>query len=265
MKKLLFIALLSIVPALNYASQSELSKEISSGEISPTNNKLFKRTNNNLNTLIDETNFWSKQMEEHALFLYLGLTDVHLKNQAHKLHKKIVKFRRHFKHNKTLPEINAILPLLKQERNLQVAAINKSKKQWIGWLYPSLIKHMTLELDYFVDKLNGVIYSPEKETEFWEKEASDRIGTIAHLLDPSEKALVKEANQISEQYFDVPKEHKEAFLESALTAIQQVNTYSKKLDAKKANVESIISDTLANHEAREGKRGEAILSALKAG
>lgn len=264
MKNLLIFILLSSVLSTNiFAVESDLKKEIESENLKPTNNKLFKRVNNNINVLIEETDFWAKQMEEHALFLYLGLTDNYLKNKAKKLHTKLENFRKNFKHNQTVYEINKILPLLKQERNLQLKAIELSKSQWIGWLYPSLLKHMTMELDYYVDKLNGIIFTPETETEFWKKEASDRIGTIAHLLDPSEKTLVTEAEQIAEKYFDVPKEQKDKFLESTLTAIKQVNSYSAKLDANKGNIESIISNTLAEHEAREGMRGETILSNLK--
>lgn len=81
-------------------------------------------------------------------------------------------------------------------------------------------------------------------------------------MTPSEKALVKEAEKI-EQYFDIRSTENEAFLQSALKAIEKVNEFGKKYDNNKRSIKSIINDLLAAHELREGKRGENILASLK--
>ena len=57
---------------------------------SPVNKNAFKES---------DLVFWSRQLSEHILFLFLGLEDCTLKNKANKLHKKWEKFRLTFPKN----------------------------------------------------------------------------------------------------------------------------------------------------------------------
>lgn len=264
MKKIIIASFLIILSGAGYTLKSNLQKQpLLEIEPQPTNPKLFRKIKLHLEEANEHIDFWSKQMAEHALFIYLGLTNSELKKQAHDLYLRLDSFSLKFKKIRILNLMNKILPILEEERNFQIILINKQKAgEWIGWLYPSLIKHMTMELDYFVNKLNGVQYSQEDEIDFWQKEANDRIEVITHLLDPSQKKLIAEANQIIDKYFNVPHHQKEEFKKSALEAIKQVNKFSKEHDINKVNIESLINKTLADHEMREGKKGEKILSKL---
>lgn len=222
---------------------------------------LFDKVNADLSVAQDETKFWAKQMEEHALFMSLGFEDKALKEEALKLNKEFIDFEQKFLIDNSAKVIETILPLLKKERELHNKALAAMKVKWIGWLYPSLLKHMRMELDYFVNKLNGVKYSHQEEEKFWSDEAKQKLEAMSHLFDPSEKALVKKADDIISRYFDVSKD-KNNFIKSALGSVKAVNKFSTEYEANEFNIESIINHTLLKHEMREGERGQKILESF---
>lgn len=133
--------------------------------------------------LQDDIAFWT-------LFMALGFNDTALKESAENLYIKLQKFEDEFKAAPTSFSIKELLGLLDQEKALQKKAIAlMANGQWGGWLYPSLLKHMTMELEYFSDKLKGVPFDVKKEIDFWTKEAKDKIGVMAHLFDPVGKSF----------------------------------------------------------------------------
>lgn len=274
MKKLLFSSLLAVpmlidcinapYSNLNYQpTQTNFSQKYKY-KVLPTNPDLFKQIKAEYNIAKEIIDFWSLQVQEHALFLYLGLVDQKLKDKANEIHKELKNFRNEWLQNPGSNLANNILPLLRKERDFQIEVLDKLKSgKWLGWLYPTLIKHMTMELDYFVDKLNNIPYTKAKEATFWKTEAQERLGATAHLLDPTEKKLVSKANNIIKKYFNISTTNKEEFIESVLKAVKQANIFMKNVEVNSKNILSIISKKLADHELREGALGAKILEDIQ--
>ncbi len=232
------------------------SKELSSPE-------RFKRIKASPEVALDETKFWAHQLSEHALFLHLGLEDPQLKRQALDHYKKFEAF------NKSLSDktINQVLPLVKGLRAYQMNVINTLKSgKWIGWIFPSWAKHITGELDYFVDKLNNVPYSAEREVKFWDKVNSDHAALEAHLLDPKERDLSIQADAASQKIARIAADSEEAqFIKLSLMASKELDAFNKQTgDGIKQNkIQSTIHPMLLHHVMEEGKRSIEILSRLE--
>ena len=212
----------------------------------------------------DEIDFWARQMSEHALFLHLGFDDPAFKAEASALHKQFEKFRTLFNKNPNNRELmNGILPLLEQERRFQIKTLQAlDEGKWIGWIFPLFINHITLELDYFTDKLNGIKYSPQDEVLFWNRINSEHAAFAAHLLDPAERKLFLKADQLSVKFDKIPKSEKEMMLRLSLKASKELDKLNKTARAAGKTVKSVIHPVLLDHVIREGERSIQTLKAL---
>ncbi len=213
----------------------------------------------------DEINFWSIQMSEHALLLHLGLEDPVLKQRGLELHEKWEKFIANLL---TEPLYN-VLPLLEELRAYKLEVVQTLQSGlWIGWVFPSFARHVTRELDYFVDKLNDVRYSSMDETDFWNHINSDHAAFESHLFDPYERDLSQQANDLSEKINQLPDSEEDMFIHLSLTAAEELDQFNKEgRKLSKANkLQSVIHPVLMDHVIREGERSKKILSELdKAG
>jgi hypothetical protein len=159
--------------------------------------------------VVDEIHFWGRQMMEHAFFLYLGLENESLKSDAHKLYQKWENFMDKMFYTKInvakdtvfLTEQNLVK--LKQELVEQAlvdetkALINETSAfkenvikilgegEWIGWIYPSLAKHMLQETEYFYKKINGQNFTTIEEISFSNNHHSGELAVTAQLIDPN--------------------------------------------------------------------------------
>ena len=212
----------------------------------------------------NEIDFWARQMSEHALFAHLGLEDPDLKQKALETHQAFEEFRSKFNENPNdLGFMNTILPLLEKEREFQINGLKALEEgKWIGWIFPLFLNHVTLELDYFVDKLNGIKYSTEDEILFWNRINSEHAAFAAHLLDPSERDLFLKADKMSVKFMNIPKSEKEMMIRLSLTASKQLDQFNKKAQAAGKTVKSIIHPVLLAHVIREGERSIQTLSKL---
>jgi hypothetical protein len=211
---------------------------------------------------LDETAFWSRQLSEHALFLHLGMETEPFKKRGLEIHKKWEAFRDTLS-EKTLPKV---LPLARELRAYKMA-INKSLNEgkWVGWIFPSFVRHIIQELDFFVDKLNGVRYSPKDEVDFWNHINSDHAAFESHLLDPYERKLSAKANALSEKIATLPDSEEDMFIKISLNAAAELDAFNKKgRSLAKANkLQSVIHPVLMDHVIREGERSKAKLKALQ--
>jgi|GEM_PF-2598313 len=199
-----------------------------------------------------EINFWSKQLSEHALFLHLGLEDTNatLKNRALALHKKFESFRRDMK-------LDAILPLCKELRGFKEEVLNRLVKgEWIGWIFPLFARHILLELDYFVDKLNGIVYSDREEVVFWDVINCEHAGFAAHLLDPTERDLSRKGNRFSKKFERLVRSEKDMMVRMSLQSAKELDEYNKQAQVgiTSNTVKSVIHPVLIDHVIREGQR-----------
>jgi len=200
-----------------------------------------------------EVAFWSRQLSEHALFLHLGLEISELKDRALALHKKFERFRKDIKPD----SMATILPLCKELREFKdLVFIRLNGGEWIGWIFPLFARHILLELDYFVDKLNGIEYSDREEVVFWDVINCEHAEFAAHLLDPTERDLSKKGNRFSKKFSKLVKSEKDMMVRMSLKSAQELDEYNKQAQSGiKANtVKSVIHPVLIDHVIREGQR-----------
>lgn len=205
-----------------------------------------------------EIDFWSRQMSEHALFLHLGLEEAPLKERGMQIHNKFEAFRK--KMNQA-----EILPLCKELRDYKIEVLSTlNSGKWIGWIFPQFARHIILELDYFVDKLNGIAYSDQDEVAFWNVINGEHAGFAAHLLDPSEITLFKKADKLMNKFAKIVRTEKEMLIQISLQSAQELDEYNKTAQSSiKANkVASVIHPVLIDHVVREGQRSIQTLNRL---
>lgn len=209
----------------------------------------------------DEIKFWAHQLSEHALIFHLGIEEKALKEEGLTLHKKFEDFRKRM-NTKNLAEI---LPLTEQLRDYKIRVLtNLLNGKWLGWIFPVFARHVIVELDYFVDKLNGVSYSPEEEATFWDVINGEHAGLASHLLDPTERKVVDETNEFSLLFEKIAQSEEEMLVKLSLKAAQELDEYYKDSEGKikKGAVKSVIHPALIDHDIREGERAIEILKRL---
>lgn len=214
----------------------------------------------------DNIEFWSHQLSEHALFLHLGIEDKELKKEGLALHKKFEKFRNSFvKNSVSIEKMEKILPLVKELRDYKIEVLRRLLAgEWIGWIFPLFARHIILESDYFIDKLQGIEYTAQEEIAFWNIINGEHASFAAHLLDPSEEELSEAAHKMSKKFAQIVKTEDEMMLQISLKAANELDEYNKKadagIDANKVN--SVIHPALIKHVVREGQRSIQTLDSL---
>ena len=168
---------------------------------------------------INEILFWTPQLKEHALFLYLGLQPVpiivkdlilesdqvkintqvseklqkntvdqskfidQLKTQSLNLYKEFTEIEKVLTRKQHHFDFKAYSKLVSELRDLKVNVLTLQKQQvWVGWIFPSFVEHILSELEYFIARLDNAV-SPEEEIVFWVNINSDHVAFAAHLLD----------------------------------------------------------------------------------
>lgn len=229
-----------------------------------SNPSRFQMIKVNAETASDEINFWVRQMSEHALFNYLGLEDPNLKQESLDLHTSLEGFRKKFNNNPfDLKLMDTVLPLLEKERKFQIKVLSMMDEgKWVGWIFPLFENHITLELDYLVDKLNGIKYSAQDEVLFWNRINSEHAAFAAHLLDPSERDLFLKADQMSEKFYNIPASEKDMMMRISLQYSEQLDEFNKTAQSNAKTIKSVIHPVLLEHVIREGERSIKTLKSL---
>lgn len=188
---------------------------------------------------LDEIYFWSRQMEEHCLILYLGLVEPkfiepkqkhysknekeqNFRHDAKKLCKEWTMFINEYFVNKgiareldkvflTEKDLEKIKSMENQikEKSLELLNITISFKRllvetlntniWSGWIFPSLAEHMYNEANYFQRKLTNFEYGLDEELQFINKHHGEEMAASAQLIDPSEQDLIEEIRKYAKQ------------------------------------------------------------------
>ena len=230
---------------------------------------------------IDETHFWSHQFMEHALFLHLGLENEQLKKQALDIHDKLKAFNDEMmsrgvdEHKlridnedvKKLEGINfdkiydMVDELARLKRNV---LIRLEKGEWLGWLWQSFVRHILMESDYFILKVNGLINSKEIEIGFWNQINSEHIGMNGQLLDPDfeNDELIKQASELSHEFMNLGKGEQLQLLSLSKRYAETLDKFHRKAQEPivSGKISSIIHPTLIEHVIREGQRSIYVLN-----
>lgn len=244
---------------------------------------------------LDEIRFWSRIMKEHSLFLGLGfrVEDTQLRQEANEFYavfEDIERRANEFQINtdpQTIREFNT-------EVGLAATRIWAFKRKVLGLIlqcklpgqtnFPLLVDHVSREANYFrnrLEELNSGTLEPLPdaiidENVFFLKIMADHAKFIGHLLDPSERKLVDQAREFSNDFdklvfqaADLSHMRPQSQTVPLLSQFVDENRVSVKSlrDFKKTardlidecRIKSIIHPLLADHVFREAERFLIIL------
>ncbi|WP_347551366.1 DUF2935 domain-containing protein [Pseudalkalibacillus hwajinpoensis] len=256
-------------------------------------------TNAFVSRSLDEIQFWSRIMKEHALFLSLGFS---------------------FNDSKLIQEAQQFIDLFEQiEEKLSTYSVNSDPQQIATfnmqvyqaatsiWAYkrkvlglslrceiisnnfPLLLDHTSREAAYFAKRLkelNEGKLQPTaakiiKENVFFLRIMADHSKFIGHLLDPSERKLVDQAREFSHDFDQLvfqaidldsmrPQSETPPLLDQFLdenrvsvVALRDFKKAAKEL-IEECRIKSIIHPLLADHVFREAERFLHIIDMFEA-
>lgn len=220
--------------------------------------------------------FWSRQFSEHLLFMELGLEPQDIRNEAQSRHADWEAFR------VTLPAkaspqelqdiVNQVKPMAMSLRQFKTKIYDRLRAgEWLGWLFASFVGHTRDELDYFIAHLGtsggkAGLASTSDELCTWLKFMSQHAGFAAHLLDPEEGLLVKQAQALEEKLSELEdgcKSMEIGFIVLSQKAGQQLDQFFTNNGIGTPQVESVIHPVLALHVVREGRMFLNVIDELR--
>lgn len=248
---------------------------------------------------LDEIQFWSRIMKEHALFLSLGFTHdqknlvaeaQHYINVFERVEEKLSKFSQ----NSDIQQVKAFNTEVYQHA-VNIWAFKRKvlgltlRCEIISNNYPLLVDHISREAAYFANRLkelNQGILAPRpdaiiKENVFFLRIMADHAKFIGHLLDPSERKLVDQAREFSHDFdqllfqaMDLDSMRPQSETKPILSQFLDQNRVSVKSlrDFKKTarelieacRIKSNIHPLLADHTFREAERFLEIIDLYEA-
>jgi hypothetical protein len=248
---------------------------------------------------LDEIRFWSRIMKEHSLFLRLGFRceDTQLIQEANAFYSVFeqIEARSHAFTAATDPE---------QIRAFNIEVYNATSHIWVfkrkvlGLIltcrlpgannFPLLVDHVSREANYFrnrLSELNNGRLEPLAdaiidENVFFLKIMADHAKFIGHLLDPSERKLVEQAREFSQDFDQLlwqaqdlssmrPQSQTQPllsqFLDQNRISVVSLRDFKKTardlIDA--CRIKSIIHPLLADHVYREAEHFLTIIDMLE--
>jgi len=239
---------------------------------------------------LDEIKFWSRIMKEHSLFLRLGFRseDTQLINEANHYYStfEAIEHRAQAFDVGTDPQV---IQRFNVEVHTAASHIWAFKRKILGLIlscqlpgannFPLLVDHTSREAFYFrnrLDELNAGNLDPLpdaiiNENVFFLRIMADHAKFIGHLLDPSERKLVEQAREFSEDFDkllyqarDLDSMRPESqtaplldqFLDQNRVSVQSLRDFKKTARdlIEECRIKSIIHPLLADHVFREAER-----------
>lgn len=239
---------------------------------------------------LDEIRFWSRIMKEHSLFLKLGFRceDTQLINEANQFYSLFEAIE-----NKANSYNATTDPQTIQQFNVEVhnaaSHIWVFKRKILGLIltcklpgqnnFPLLVDHTSREAFYFrtrLEQLNAGKLDPLpdaiiNENVFFLKIMADHAKFIGHLLDPSERKLVDQARQFSDDFDQLlfqaqdldhmrPQSQTvpllDQFLDQNRVSVKSLRDFKQTARdlIEACRIKSIIHPLLADHVFREAER-----------
>jgi len=206
--------------------------------------------------------FWNDQLAEHAVFLSMLLSGPEL--ATHRARAEAFKpiFAGHQaraasavagdgyrRFNQTVAgDVRRFIDFKHWVRDEQMAGRLKSL------VWPTFADHIAREADHFADRLdrlarNDVSLDRSATTEFWADIMGEHAGFIAHMLDPTEKALIDTATKTARTFEKLPP----TATKPAISAVDKLIDFKTAAERgiSTGAIKSIIHPTLADHVRRE--------------
>ncbi|WP_248925890.1 DUF2935 domain-containing protein [Paenibacillus hamazuiensis] len=239
---------------------------------------------------LDEIKFWSRIMKEHSLFLKLGFRceDTQLINEANFFYStfEAIESRAHAFDAGTDPQS---IQRFNVEVHTAVSHIWAFKRKVLGLIlhcqlpgqnnFPLLVDHVSREAFYFRNRLEQLNTGrldalPDaiiNENVFFLRIMADHAKFIGHLLDPSERKLVDQARQFSEEFDQLLFQARDIdsmrpqsqtvplldqFLDQNRVSVKSLRDFKKTARdlIEACRIKSIIHPLLADHVFREAER-----------
>lgn len=215
-------------------------------------------------SVADEIDFWSRQLEEHALFMSLLIPEGTWKKDAERLRSEWAAFRQQSMDPVKRSEA-AVKLAMRLRAYLMALHDAQSRGDWIGWAYPTFVDHVRREGDYFVERIANVDKEPETEELCrWLEFMQEHAEFAAHLLDPVERARVEQARKFVQAFMQVRRGcgHgvNKALVELSERAGRALDAY---VGSIQPTTKSILHPALVEHVVREGRRFLEVAERIK--
>ncbi len=214
---------------------------------------------------IAENLFWNEQLLEHTAFFTMLMPGPELAGLRAEVDKFKTVFTQRLAATKSARLDKGSLAAFNQTsidearrfadfKRAQSDAHAAGKVRSLVW--PTFFDHTAMEADYFATRLGAlsggnVELDRDEAVKFWSTIMGEHADFVAHLLDPRERDLIKQAMDTSDAFGKINKEPANA--KKALDATEQIIDFKvaaeKGIDAGK--IRSIIHPTLADHVRRE--------------
>lgn len=238
---------------------------------------------------LEEIRFWSRIMKEHSLFLRLGFRceDTQLINEANQFY-AIFESIENRSHAYTIGTDPNTIKKFNEEVHTATSYIWAFKRKVLGLIlrcqlpgannFPLLVDHVSREANYFRNRLaelNAGRLEPLPdaiidENVFFLKIMADHAKFISHLLDPSERQLVEQANNFSHEFDTLlfqaqdlshmrPQSQTvpllDQFLDQNRVSVKSLRDFKKTARdlIEACRIKSIIHPLLADHVFREAE------------
>lgn len=230
---------------------------------------------------LDEIRFWSRIMKEHSLFLRLGFRceDTQLINEANYFY-SLFEGIENKSHGFTMGTNPQTIQKFNDEVRVAASHIWAFKRKVLGLIlrcqlpgannFPLLVDHISREANYFRNRLTELNEGrleplPDAiidENVFFLRIMADHAKFISHLLDPSERKLVEQANHFSEEFDQLLFQARD--LDSMRPQSQTVPLLDQFLDQNRVSVKSLRDFKKTARELIEACRVKSIIHPLLA-
>jgi len=196
---------------------------------------------------LEEARFWSRIMQEHALFIKLGLPadQPKLREEAEDFIERFMELRKRLS-NVTRLEGELLEDLLEAVRDI-IAFKSKLLRLLIqckaepGSNYPLLLDHIRREAMHFLNLLRKPVpedplFALLQVEVFWLRIMKEHIEFVIHLLDPSERELILQAEEFRKTF--------SRLLETARDLESMAETRPKNFNTVIRFTENVIRNTM---------------------
>lgn len=230
---------------------------------------------------LEEIRFWSRIMKEHSLFLRLGFRceDTQLINEANQFYSVFEAIENRANQYSVETDPN-VIRRFNEEVHHAVSCIWVFKRKVLGLIltcqlpgannFPLLVDHVSREANYFRNRLAELNLGrleplPDAiidENVFFLRIMADHAKFISHLLDPSERQLIEQANNFSQEFDQLLFQARD--LESMRPQSQTVPLLDQFLDQNRVSVKSLRDFKRTARELIEACRIKSIIHPLLA-
>lgn len=213
-----------------------------------------------------EVTFWSHQFSEHAELLSMALVHTDLKDRATQLHDEWEEFRQALggkEEHIALREAYQQCDILRAFKTEVIA--RQLRGEWVGWVGPGFVDHLREELDFFVNLVSGDL-SGRSLVENWCEFIAEHAGTVAQMIDPSQRKLVQQLDESSQKLWSLRHEAVDSvgpeLVEKAVTTSAEFDQAMSSAGVGTRKVRGSIPTVLVAHIQREDARMREILASL---